>query len=215
MLDTFSLDSLKSSFKSNKKFRIATYCIGGLFLSVLLYFSYRQFIWKPANEKSKDCYWISLNYMKKGEIDKAIPLLITAVKKYDGYDGGEIAQYLLGKCYMSKGQFVKALNSLKEANPDDTYISVFCIGLQGDCNVELKKYDAALKLYEEASIAGENNLTTPMYLFKAGAVAEQLKKYSVASEHYTRIRDEFPEYASQNIFTIDKYIARVSSNKAK
>jgi tetratricopeptide (TPR) repeat protein len=116
---------------------------------------------------------------------------------------------------MGKGQFVKALNSLKEVNTDDTYISVFCIGLQGDCNVELKKYDAALKLYEEASIAGENNLTTPMYLFKAGAVAEQLKKYSVAGEHYIRIRDEFPEYASQNIFTIDKYIARVSSNKAK
>ena len=215
MLDTFSIDSLKSRFKSNIKFRIATYCIGGLFLSVLLYFSYRQFIWKPANEKSKDCWWIPLNYMKKGEIDKAIPLLITAVKKYDGYDGGEIAQYLLATQYMKKGEFKKALTNLEGVSINDTYISVLIIGLQGDCYSELKKYDAALKLYEEASIAGENNLTTPMYLFKAGAVAEQLKKYSVAAEHYIRIRDEFPEYASQNIFTIDKYIARVSSNKAK
>jgi TolA-binding protein len=48
-----------------------------------------------------------------------------------------------------------------------------------------------------------------MYLFKAGLVAEKLKKNEDAEEFYTRIRDDYPAYASQN--AIEKYIARVST----
>ena len=215
MLENLTPDVIKQKINSSKKSKLITYIVGGSILAVLLFFIYRQFIWNPGNEKSKDGYWIAQNYIAKDSTDKAIAVLVPFVKKNDGKIGGELGQYLLATQYMKKGEFKKALTNLEGVSINDTYISVLIIGLQGDCYSELKKYDAALKLYEEASIAGENNLTTPMYLFKAGAVAEQLKKYSVASEHYTRIRDEFPEYASQNIFTIDKYIARVSSNKAK
>jgi TolA-binding protein len=75
----------------------------------------------------------------------------------------------------------------------------------------MKKYDKALEIYLQAADAQENELTAPMYLFKAGLVAEKLKKKKDAEAYYTRIRDDYPSYASQNRIEIDKYIARVST----
>ena len=61
----------------------------------------------------------------------------------------------------------------------------------------------------EAADANLNDLTTPMYLFKAGICAEEIKNISKAKECYERIKDEFPSYGSQK--QIEKYIARASS----
>jgi hypothetical protein len=52
-----------------------------------------------------------------------------------------------------------------------------------------------------------------MYLFKAGLHAELAKNFEDASAHFTRIRDDYPDYGNQK--TIDKYIARVSTVKGK
>ena len=182
-------------------------------LAVLLFFTYRQFIWEPSNEKSKDGYWVAQNYIAKDSTDKAIDVLIPFVKKNDGKIGGEMGQYLLATQYMKKGEFKKALTNLEGVSINDTYISVLSIGLQGDCYSELKKYEEALALYMEAANADDNEFTSPMYLFKAGGCADQLDKFDKALEIYTRIKDDYPTFANSK--TIDKYIARASSYKAK
>ena len=110
---------------------------------------------------------------------------------------------------MKKGEYRKALENLEGVSLDDSYISVFSIGLQGDCYSDMRNYDKALSFYTDAADAQDNELTTPMYLFKAGLVAEKLKKNEDATVFYTRIRDDYPAYASQN--GIEKYIARVST----
>ncbi len=46
------------------------------------------------------------------------------------------------------------------------------LGLQGDVAVEMKDYAKAVKYYAKAVEASDNNLTAPMYLYKA-ALAEQ------------------------------------------
>ena len=213
MLENLSVDTLKESFKTNKKLKLITYIIGGAIIAVLLFFLYRQFFWKPSNEKSKDGYWLAQNYIAKDSTDKAIAVLVPFVKKYDGKSGGEIGQYLLATQYMKKGEFKKALKNLEDVSVNDTYLSIMCIGLQGDCNSELKKYKEAIDLYVQAADADNNDLTTPMYLFKAGGCAEQINKFEQATELYTRIKNEYPAFAGKK--TIDKYISRVSSNKAK
>ena len=209
MSDNLSLEALKSKFENNSKIKIGTYVLGGLVVLILLYFSYRQFIVKPSNEKSNDGWWIAMNYITKDSTDQAIKLLVPFVKKYDGNSGGEIGQYLLGTQYMKKGEYRKALENLEGVSLDDSYISVFSIGLQGDCYSDMRNYDKALSFYTDAADAQDNELTTPMYLFKAGLVAEKLKKNEDATVFYTRIRDDYPAYASQN--GIEKYIARVST----
>lgn len=213
MLESLSINSLKIKFNSSKNIRLLSYTFLGIFFVVLLYLTYRQFIWKPANDKSQDGYWLAQNFIAKDSTDKAIAALVPFVKKYDGKSGGEIGQYLLATQYMKKGEFKKALSNLEEVSTQDIYLSTMCIGLQGDCHSELEKYDEAIGLYVKAADADDNDLTTPMYLFKAGACAEQIKKYDKANELYTRIKNDYPTFAGKK--TIDKYIARVSSYKVK
>ncbi len=213
MLENFTADSIKRKINSSKKSKLITYIVGGSILAVLLFFIYRQFIWNPDNEKSKDGYWVAQNYIAKDSTDKAIDVLIPFVKKNDGKIGGEMGQYLLATQYMKKGEFKKALTNLEGVSINDTYISVLSIGLQGDCYSELKKYEEALELYMEAADADDNEFTSPMYLFKAGGCADQLDKFDEAIEIYTRIKDDYPTFANSK--TIDKYIARASSYKAK
>ena len=212
MLENFSFQELKRRFDSNKNFRLGTYIAGGVIVLLLGFLVYRQFMWKPANEKSKDSWWIGLNYAQKDSTDQAIDALRGQVKKFDGKVGGENAQFILARQYMAKGEFKKALTELEGVDVNDTYVSVMVVGLQADCQSELKKYEEAAELYAEAAEMEENDLTTPMYLFKAGLCYEKIKDFEKATECYQKIKDDYSAFAGQK--SIEKYIAR-SSNKTK
>ena len=213
MFENFSFEDFKRQLKENNKLRFTTYGLGTLIVLSLGYFTYRQFIWEPSNEKSKDAYWSGLNYAAKDSTDQAIALLEPAVKNYDGKEGGELAQFVLARQYMAKGNFTKALDELEGVDIEDTYLSIYKIGLQGDCKSELKKYDEALELYIEAADLNENEKTSPEYLFKAGLVAEKLNDFERASELYTRIKSNYLTFSNSK--AIDKYIARTKNKTVK
>ena len=213
MLEDFSPKELKNQFKTNKTLKMVTIGVGSIIVLILGYFSYKQFIWKPANEKSKEAYYAGLNYAVKDSVDAAIGELQIVVKKYDGKQGGELAQYTLARQYMAKGEFQKALKELEGVSVNDTYISIYRLGLMGDCYSELGKYQDAMELYIEAAEKTDNEKTSPEYFFKAGLCAEELKDFEKATELYTRIKENY--LAFSNIKTIDKYIARVKNKKIK
>ena len=213
MLENFSVQELKKKFESNKNARLVSYIGGGILVLVIGYFAYVQFFWKPANEKSKDAYWVGLNYAAADSTDAAIEELKPIVKKYDGKIGGENAQFILARQYMVKGLFKKAITELESVDVEDTYISSMAVGLQGDCQSELKNYEKAGTLYLEAAGINENEMTTPMYLMKAGLCAEKVKDFEKAVECYTTIKDDYSSFASQK--GIEKYIARASNKTTK
>lgn len=211
MLENISGVNLKEQFKSNEKLRITTYVVGGIVVLTLVYFLYKQFIWGPANEKSKAAYFEGLNYADKDSTDAAIEVLKPVVKKYDGKIGGEIAQFTYARQLMSKGQFAKALEELEGVDVNDSYVSVMAIGLQGDCKSELKKYEEAASLYLKAAETQENDFTTPTYLFKAALCAEKVNDFNNAVELYKRIEDNYSDFANQK--SIKKYIARATKTQ--
>lgn len=213
MLENITTEEIKDQFKKNNTLRMVTFGIGGLLVLIIGYFVYRQFVVQPKNEKSKDAYWVGLNYANQDSTDVAIDELSLAVKQYDGYVGGEVAQFVLGKQLMNKGEFQKAIDELEGVDTEDTYVSAMAQGLIGDCYSELANYKEAVTAYVKASELNSNDLTSPMYLFKAGLCAEELKDFENATEFYTTIQNEYPSYASRK--TIEKYIARVSSNDKK
>jgi tetratricopeptide (TPR) repeat protein len=213
MLENFTFQDLKNKFNNDKNFKMITYLVGSVLVLIIGYFGYRQFIWKPANEKSKDAYWVGLNYAAQDSTDLAIEELEPVVKKYDGKIGGENAQFVLARQYMSKGEFKKALTELEGVNVNDTYLAAMAVGLQGDCHSEMKDYAKAGELYLEAASVNENEFTSPLYLFKAGLCAEKEKDFAKAVESYTKIKDDFPTYATQK--AIEKYIARASNKIVK
>jgi tetratricopeptide (TPR) repeat protein len=212
MLENLSPQDFKKQFQENKTLRMITIGIGSIVVLIIAYFVYKQFIWLPANEKSKDAVYVGLNYAAKDSTEAAINELTSVVKKYDGKDGGELAQFVLARQYMSKGEYKKALKELEGVKLNDTYLSVYTLGLQGDCYSEMKNYKEAINFYLDAAAKNENEKTSPEFLFKAGLVAEELGDFAKATELFTKIKENYLVFSSQK--TIDKYIAR-TKNKTK
>ena len=128
-------------------------------------------------------------------------------------DGGEIAQFVLARQYMNKGEFKKAITELEGVDVNDTYVQIMSIGLQADAYSELENYVEAAKLYKTAADMNENELTTPMYLMKAGLCLEEINNFEKATEYYITIKENYSAFASQKI--IDKYIARTENKTSK
>lgn len=213
MLEDITGEQIKEQFKSNSKLRLVTMIVGGLIVLVLGYFIYRQFVYEPANEKSKENYWIGLNYATVDSTSMAIDELSVHAKNFDGKIGGEVAQFVYARQLMTNKEFQKAIDELDGVNLSDTYASVMAKGLKADCLSELKKYEEAANLYLEVADINANDMTSPMYLMKAGLCAEELKDFEMATECYQRIKDDYAAFASQK--SIDKYITRASNKKAK
>lgn len=211
MSDNLSENSIKEQFKSNTKLKYTTYFVGGLAVLSIVYFSYKQFIFTPSNEKSKEAYFEGLNYADKDSVDVAIETLSPVVKKFDGKVGGEVAQFTLARQYMAKGEFKKALENLEGVHLEDTYLSVMSIGLQGDCKSEMEQYEEAASLYIMAADKDNNTFTTPTYLFKAAFCAEKVNDYETALQLYRRIQNNYTEFSNQK--SIKKYIARATKTK--
>jgi tetratricopeptide (TPR) repeat protein len=213
MLEDITGEQIKDQFKTNKKLRMTTFIVGGLVLLTLAYFSYRQFVWSPANEKSKGSYYIGLNFATADSTQMAIDELSVQAKKYDGNVGGEIAQFVLARQYMAQGDWDMAIKELDDVDLSDTYVSVMAKGLKADCLSQKESYEEAANLYLDAADMNENDMTTPMYLMKAGLCAEQLNDFEMAAEVYNRINDDYPAFASQK--AIDKYISRAENQIVK
>ena len=214
MLEDISFETIKEKFQSNKKFKIATYAIGTILILGIVYFTYLQFVYNPANTKSKDAYWKGLNYAVKDSTDLSIKNLSKVSKKYEGKLGGEVSQFVLGRQLMNKGKFKKAIEKFEGVDLKDSYVSALSIGLIGDCYNELKKYSKAIEYYTKASEKNDgNDFVTPMFLFKAGLCYEELKKFDSASDIYKKLKEEYPDFSNQK--SIDKFIARASNTKVK
>ncbi|TSJ48202.1 tetratricopeptide repeat protein [Fluviicola chungangensis] len=209
MAGTTSFNDIKRQFKENKRLRMITFAVVGLIVGILGYILYKQFVYAPNNQKANEGYYRGLNLAAKDSVDAAIAELEPFVKKNDGYQGGEVAEFTLARQYMAKGDFQKALKLLEGVKLKDTYGPAMALGLQGDCYSELGKYKDAMELYIDAAEVNENEWTTPTYLFKAGQVAEEIKDYAKAKELYERINQDYYMFGQQK--TIDKYIARVSN----
>jgi predicted negative regulator of RcsB-dependent stress response len=208
MAGTTSFNDIKRQFKDNKRLRVITYAVAGLIVGILGYILYRQFVYAPNNLKANEGYYRGLNLAAKDSVDAAIAELEPFVKKNDGYQGGEVAEFTLARQYMAKGDFQKALKLLEGVKLKDTYGPAMALGLQGDCYSELGKYKDAIDMYIDAAEVNENEWTTPTYLFKAGQVAEEMKDFEKAKELYERINQDYFMFGQQK--SIDKYIARVS-----
>ena len=211
MLEDISGEQIKEQFKSNKNLRLGTITVGGLLVVILGFFAYRQFVHKPASVKSQDSYWRGLNHAKVDSTDLALDAIRPAVKKYSGKVGGENAQFILARLLMEKGEFQNALNELEDVDVADTYLSILKVGLQADCQSQLKDYEAAANSYMSAADMSPNDWTTPMYLMKAGLCAEEIKNFEKATECYQRVKDDYSSYGQTH--QVDKYIARTKDLK--
>ena len=78
------------------------------------------------------------------------------------------------------------------------------LGLQGDIAVDEGNYKEAVKFFEKAVEAADNNATAPIFLMKAGRAYKALGDTAKAKECFERIATAYP--SSFEARDIEKYI---------
>ena len=207
-VDLGQVYSRTEHFLENNKQAI-TMGVVGILVVVGGLLGYKKFVAEPKAKEAAELIWKAEYYFEIDSLEKALngddqwPGFLTIADDFGSTPSGNLANYYLGTIYMQKGEFEMALDHYKKADMDDEVLRVMAVGNQGDALVELGRADEAVKLFEKAASMETNDLTTPMYLMKAGIIHQQANNWSAAAKAFERITSEFP--ASQEANTARKY----------
>lgn len=122
--------------------------------------------------------------------------LLEIIDKYGSTPSGNLAKHYAGICYLHMGDFASAAKYLAQYDAvkgvPGAIVNAQNLGLQGDVAVEQQEYAKAVKFYEKAVKAAQNNLTAPMYLRKAGLAEMALGNNAKATEYFQTIITDYP-----------------------
>ncbi len=113
--------------------------------------------------------------------------------EFGGTPSGKAAHYYAGMAYYGQGMYVEAIEQLDQFPTKATAFSALALGTIGDAFVELGQMDDAADYYVKAANIVDNDLTTPLMLWKAALTFEGLDKNDKALKLYEKIADKYPE----------------------
>jgi TolA-binding protein len=131
------------------------------------------------------------------------------VDEYSITPSGNLANYYLGICYLRKGMFEDAIESLSAFDSDDLMVSSVATGAIGDAYMELGEVKTAASFYMDAANDKENDFTSPIYLMKAAAAYEELENYKKAFGIYENIKKNYAD--TKEGLEVEKYLERAKS----
>jgi tetratricopeptide (TPR) repeat protein len=186
-----------------------------IFVLFGLYFGYKNYYIAPMEAEAQTQIFMAEKYFEQDSLQKAINGdglnygFIDIADEYSGTKTANLAHYYLGICYRNTGEYEMAIDELKSFSSDDVLISAIALGAIGDSYMELNDIDNATSYYKKAASKQANELTTPIYLFKAGLAFEENQDFNGAINQYEVIKADYPD--SKEAQSIDKYIARAEA----
>jgi len=137
--------------------------------------------------------------------------MLDVIDEFSGTDAANLANYYSGMMYLKMNDYQNCIKYLSEFSSDDILLKSLAMGSIGDAFAELNQFDDAFNYYVKAS-KGDNNYTTPLYLYKAGTVAMRLNNFKKAEEYFTSIKLDYPK--SPEAKNIDAFISKaIASNQ--
>ncbi|WP_418991641.1 tetratricopeptide repeat protein [Alistipes sp.] len=137
---------------------------------------------------------------------------LEVIDRYGSTPSGNLARHYAGICYLRTGDLENAAKYLAQYSPvkgiPGAIVNAQNLGLQGDVAVERQDYARAVKLYEKAVKAADNNLTAPMYLRKAGLAARAAGNAAQATAFFEQVLTEYP--ASMDAREAEKLLGTVN-----
>lgn len=216
LVDVQEVYSKSEEFIENNKKRLSIVILA-VIVVVGGYLGYKKLIIAPMEIEAQSQMFMAEKYFQQDSLQKAINGdglnygFIDIIEEYNGTKAANLSHYYLGICYRNTGDYEGAIDELKSFSSDDIMISAMALGAIGDCYMELNDIDNAVSYYEKAAAKNANELTSPVYLFKAGLAYEDSQDYTSAESKYQMIKDNYPD--SREAKSIDKYIARVEALK--
>jgi tetratricopeptide (TPR) repeat protein len=116
---------------------------------------------------------------------------IKIANEYSGTDAGNLANFYAGVSYLNLGKNTEAITSLDKFKSDDLILSTQAVGLIGDAFAQKNQLKEALEYYIKAAEMNANEMTTPIFLLKAGQTALTLGQKAEALKYFTEIKDKY------------------------
>ena len=187
--------------------RKLSYVLLALLAIGLLIYGYRALIMQPRAEKAAEMIAQAQERFEAENPDYTLALegdangagFLEVIEQYGSTPAGNLAKHYAGICYLQTGDLEQAAAYLAKYSAvkglPGALINAQNYGLQGDVAVEQGDYARALKFYEKAVKAADNNLTAPMYLRKAGLAARANGDAKQAVVYFERILNDYPASA--------------------
>lgn len=128
------------------------------------------------------------------------------------FKANERAKLMTAIKYYQDGKYKEAIPYLEDASTSSSIVNAGTYALLGDCYVNLKDYDKALKSFNKGLDAADDNpQLVPFLLVKIANVYREQKEYDQEYDIYLSIQKDYPQY----LYDIDKYVerARVAAGK--
>ncbi|CAL1518324.1 tetratricopeptide repeat protein [Chitinophaga sp. MM2321] len=181
------------------------------------FFGYNHFVKQPKENKAQEMIFHAQNYFAVDSFKLALNGdgnnygFLQVVDKYGSTQAGNLAKYSAGVCYIRLGEFQKGIDMLKSFSSADLLLQPTAFGLIGDAYMELNKTTEGIESYKKAGHYNDNELTAPVYLFRAGMALEKAGKAAEAVTIYKEIKAKFP--LTNEGREMDKYLARLGDVK--
>jgi tetratricopeptide (TPR) repeat protein len=204
--------------EKNQKF---IFIIIGLVAAVVLgYLGYKEFIAKPKQLEAMNDMFQAQKYFDEAvngvEKDSLFNLalnggegkfgMLDIIEEYKGTQAANLATYYAGTAYLRLKDYKNAVEYLSDFSSDDEILGPLAKGNIGDAFVQLNQPEDALGYYEKAIEMRDNEYTTPMYLYKAGAIALDLGKADKALTYFKRIKEDYAN--STEAATVEVFIGK-------
>jgi tetratricopeptide (TPR) repeat protein len=181
--------------------------IGGIFLYKKVYLANKE------DEAQKQMF-VAEQYFEKDSFNLALngngsyPGFLEIIDDYGVTNSANLAHYYAGISFLRLGKFEDAIEQLKHFKTNDLLIAPICLGALGDAYVEKGKLQEGVEYYVKAYNKNQNDITSPVYLMKAGQVYEDLGEYQKAIDTYKEIKKNYLKTSEGR--QVDKYITRAS-----
>ena len=194
----------KTELFFEKNGRKMTYIFLVLLVLAALVYGYRALIVHPRVEKAAEMIAEAQNRFDAQNPDFELALkgdangagFLDVIEKYGSTPSGNLAKHYAGICYLRTGDLENAAKYLAKFSPlkgiPGAIVNAQNYGLQGDVAVEQQNYAAAVKFYDKAVKAADNNMTAPMYLRKAGLAAQAQGNNEQAAAYFEEILTSYP-----------------------
>lgn len=200
-----------SFFKKEKNY-------GFFFLSIIVIttgscFFYKKFFLSLSEEKALEELNYAQKYLSQGAIDKAlnkkklkIPYLgfYGIVTKYPFTKAGNISKFYAGICFYKLGNYKESIKMMRNFSAKDEFLSSIKYGMIGDAFAQIRNKNEALKNYVKAANIRENEITTPLYYYKAALLTFSMKKYKNSKFFLKKIEKKYPTFLHQK--NVEKYL---------
>ncbi len=211
--------AVEEAFSKTEQFieknqKIILIVVGAIILVVLGYFGFKRLYIAPREKEAQSQMFMAEKYFEMDSVTKALKGdgnylgFLDIIDQYKFTKSANLSHYYAGICYLKKGEFQNAIDQLDDFSSGDELVAPMAIGAVGDAYMELNNTDKAIDYYLKAADKRKNELTSPMFLMKAGMAYELAGKNALALKTYLRIKTEFARTNEGR--EIDKYIARLN-----